>query len=273
MVLPFRYSLLVVLLAALAGAACDIQVGDKGVSLGITQGKATDEWVRTYSLPPGGRFEINNINGGITVQPSDGRQVEVRVERTARASTDEAARAMLEGVVMGETVSPDRVRIDTGGAGSGSRISIGRNGVSLAYHVLVPSNLTMSFETMNGGIRLTGLDGLTTATTTNGGITGERLSGGVKATTVNGGIRLEMVSVSDDIEVSSTNGGVRLEVPRDTRATLDARCVNGGITVDSELSVNATEQSRRTLTGALNGGGSRIAAATVNGGIRILARR
>jgi hypothetical protein len=273
MVQPFRYVLPVVVLAALSGAACDIEVGDKGVSVGIAQGKATDEWVRSYSLPPGGRFEIDNINGGITVQASDGPQVEVRVERTARAGTDEEARAMLDAVVMGESVSPDHVRIDTGRNRSGPRISIGRSGVSLVYRVLVPAGLTMSFETMNGGIRLSDLDGLTTAATTNGGITGERLSGGVKATTINGGIRLEMVSVTDDIEASSTNGGVRLELPPDTRATLDAHCVNGGITVDSELAVDAVDKSRRAFTGALNGGGSRIAAATVNGGIRILARR
>ena len=39
-----------VLAAAVLVSACDVRVGENGVSVGIIEGKATDEWVRTYTL-------------------------------------------------------------------------------------------------------------------------------------------------------------------------------------------------------------------------------
>lgn len=266
-------SLLPVILLAGLGAACDIQVGDKGVSLGIARGRATDEWVRTYTLPPGGRLEVVNTNGEIQVEPSSGREVEVRVQRTARAGSDEEAQALLQSITMDEEVTPGLVRVETQtDGGERPRALMSGNRVALSYHVLVPAGLTMSFETDNGEIRLTDLTGVTRAATTNGGITGERLTGGVTASVVNGGVRLNMASVTDDIEVSTTNGGVRLELPNDVRAFLDAQCVNGGIDVATELQIEPTERSRRRVTGSVNGGGPRISASTVNGGIRITSR-
>ena len=268
--LTSRLFLPLTLAAALGAGGCDIQVGDNGVSLDLAQGKATDEWVRTYSLPASGRLEIVNANGAIDAEPASGQQVEVRIERVARAGSDEDARKLLQGLQMDEQVSKDRVRIEARlPEASGFRR---RSGITLRYHVRVPAGLAASFETANGGIRLSDLNARIEATTTNGGITAERMSGAVKATAVNGGIRVEMASVTGDVEVSITNGGIRLELPIDTRATLDASCVNGGVRVDDDLKMQASEVSRRRVAGTLNGGGPKIVASTVNGGINISAR-
>src|SRR4029078_1373836 len=48
-------------IAALLGTsclliACDVKVGKEGVSVDVAHGKATDDWMRTYSLKPGGRL-------------------------------------------------------------------------------------------------------------------------------------------------------------------------------------------------------------------------
>jgi DUF4097 and DUF4098 domain-containing protein YvlB len=172
---------------------------------------------------------------------------------------------------MEEEATPQRVRIGLprpDGEGSLRRLASRRN-VTLRYHVRVPAGVNPSFETTNGGIRLSGLAGQMSATTTNGGVTGEGLSGGITATAVNGGIRLQLAAVTSDVQVSITNGGVRLELPADVKATLDASCVNGGISVDDSLRMQTTDSSRRHVAGTLNGGGPRIVASTVNGGIRI----
>ena len=96
---------LVALVAALAGAACDVQVGEKGVSVDLAHGKATDEWTRTYTIAPGGRLEIANANGAIDVSPASGPAVDVHATREARAASDDAAREMLRGerpVILGQ---------------------------------------------------------------------------------------------------------------------------------------------------------------------------
>jgi hypothetical protein len=268
---------------ALAGAivtgACDIQVGDQGVSLDIAEGKVSDEWARTYTLPASGRLEIVNTNGGIEVEPADGPEVEVRVERTVRAASDEEARALLDATRMTEDVSADRVRIEAVRPRDEQRRGFfRRGGVQVTYRVRVPRGLTMSFETGNGGIRLEDVSGTITASTTNGGITAERVSGGIKATAVNGGIRIEMAAVTADVELSLTNGGIRLELPPNAKVSLDATCINGGISLDDDLRLDPIENSReherfgderRRVAGTLNGGGPRVAISTVNGGIRI----
>src|SRR4029079_5516111 len=85
------------LAAGVAVAGCDISVGENGFSVDLAKGKASDEWVRSYALAPRGHLEIVNINGQIDAVPATGSQVEVRVERTARAGSDEDARSLLEG--------------------------------------------------------------------------------------------------------------------------------------------------------------------------------
>src|SRR5688572_4811664 len=101
----------VVLIAAALLAGCDVQVGEKGFSLDIAQGKATDEWVRTYELPAKGRLEVTNVNGTIELLPAQGRTIEVRAQREVKAHSEEGAREALQKLEMHEGVTPGRVAI------------------------------------------------------------------------------------------------------------------------------------------------------------------
>lgn len=258
----------------LLAVGCDVQVGEKGVSLDMADGKASDDWVRSYTLRPGGTLEITNVNGEIAVSGSDGPQVEVRARRNVRTHSDETAQEALRRVRMDEDVTPDRVAIassiDRAEDGPGFQL---RSPLSIAYDVRVPAGLIVSVKTEQGGVRLEDVSGRMTAATTNGGITGRGLSGAITASAVNGGVQLDLATIEDTIAVSTTNGGVRLELPADGKATLEGTCVNGGIDVDQDLAVVASASSRCRLAAMLNGGGARVSAATVNGGIRIRARR
>jgi len=71
--------------------------------------------------------------------------------------------------------------------------------------------------------------------------------------------------------VSTVNGAVMLAVPDTAKADLSATCVNGGIIVTG-LNLETAEQSRRRVTGKINGGGTPIELRTTNGGIRLRAR-
>jgi hypothetical protein len=254
------------LVLALAASACDVNIGEHGLSMGVVAGKAQNEWTKTYTLAAGGQLEIVNVNGAINASPASGGEVEVRAERIAKASSDEAAQELLKKIEIAETASGDRVRLET----KVPRQNLGRSGHEVRYFVKVPKGLAVNFETVNGGVRLENLDGQIAASTTNGGVRGSGLRGQVKASTTNGGVEITMAAVTGEIELETTNGGIRLRLPRDVKANLEARCTNGGIGVEEDWdSVQNTEKSRRRWSGTLNGGGPRISVETTNGGIRI----
>jgi Putative adhesin len=264
----------VTVLAVLAASGCNIQVDDKGVSVDIAEGRATDEWTRRYTVATGGRVEIVNLNGTIQAGPSSGSEVEVVAAREVRTGSNEASAAILSKIEMLEEVAPDRVkieaRVDTegraGGFGSGSRTSI-------TYRVGLPPGLTAVLRTENGGVRLeAGLQGSIVASSTNGGVTGRGLSGSLNASSVNGGVQMELASVTGDVEITTVNGGIRLAIPANVDAMLDARAVNGGVAVDDGLPLQATERVPLHVAGRLNAGGPRISVRTTNGGIRVTTR-
>jgi hypothetical protein len=260
--LKFRLFPAVFVVAVLA-AGCDVTVGEHGFSMDVVSGKATNDWTRTYTLAPGGHLEIVNVNGTINASPAEGRSTEVRAERIAKARDDGAAQELLKKIEIVEEASAENVRIQT----KVPKMSWGRSGHEVRYFVKVAKGLSVQFETVNGGVRLENLDGRIVASTTNGGVRGKGLRGSVKADTTNGGVEVEMAAVTGEIELGTTNGGIRLELPADAKATLDARCVNGGINVEAQ--VDELEKSRRQFRGTLNGGGHRVSVETVNGGIRI----
>jgi len=262
-------------MAVVVAAACDVRVSDKGgVSVDLVNGKATDEWARTYTIAKGGRLEIVNANGAIDVGRSNGSAVEVRAMRAVRDDSDEAAIALLRGVEMNEQVSPERVRIEArtptgGGRGSGFRRFVRRADVTIAYRVLLPPGLAATFRTENGQVRLDSVDGRIEAVTTNGNISGRAMSGSVTASSVNGGVQLGFDALHDDVEVTVVNGGIRIELPKSIDARLDATTVNGGVRVDDDLPLDASVRDRLRVAGTINKGGPRLVLHTSNGGVRV----
>jgi hypothetical protein len=261
-----RLTALAVLVAPLL--ACDVSVGEGGFNLGLVSGRAQDESVRTYAVAAGGRIEIVNTNGRITAEPADGGTVEVTIERRARATTDEAAREMLQRIEIREETDGGNVRLETR-----TPSSSGFGGHEVRYLVRVPSGVHVDLRTTNGGVQVTGLDGEIRARTTNGGIQGRALrTSVVEGRVTNGGVDVELATALEadgQVQLDCTNGGVRLALPADSRAAVSARAVNGGVSIEG-LRLEATgEQSRRRIEGTLNGGGARVALSTTNGGVRI----
>ena len=265
-----RLPVLLVCAALLAG--CDVQVGKDGeVSVNVAEGRASDEWVRSYAVQPGATLEIVNVNGRIEATGTSGTQLEVRAERIVREHTTETAEQRLREVKMLEEVSASRIRIEAAAPRDQGLLGH-RSSLNVSYRVSVPAGVAVKLETENGEIQLDNLNGAVTVSTTNGRVNGTALSGPLSLESINGGVQLDFAAVGGDIRVSTTNGSIRLGLPAGVKAALDASCVNGEISVDDELMLQASENSRRRLAGTFNGGGARIAASTVNGGIRIRTR-
>jgi hypothetical protein len=253
----------VVVLAVAASAlgGCDVVVSSMHA-----QGKAQDEWSRSYPVSQNALLEIVNGNGEVNVTAGSGSQVEVKAERTARAPSDEMAQEYLKQVEIVEEVSADRVRLET------KAPRVGRSHAEIKYHVMVPAGLSVRLKNTNGAVTVVGLKGEVRAETTNGSVKGRELSGTVEATTTNGGVSLDVTTIAaGGIRAETTNGGVDLRIPGDARADIRAAVLNGGISLQG-LSLEGGEKTRRRVEGRLNGGGPNVSVETTNGGIKIAAR-
>jgi DUF4097 and DUF4098 domain-containing protein YvlB len=148
----------------------------------------------------------------------------------------------------------------------------GASNHEIKWTIKVPKGVSVDLRTVNGGVHLSGLQGDVRARSTNGGIVGsELISSNVEASVTNGGVEINLARAPSDgsIDLESVNGGVSLSLPRDSKADITARCVNGGISVNGlELEMTG-EQTKRRLAGKLNGGGTRVSMETVNGGVKI----
>ena len=154
----------------------------------------------------------------------------------------------------------------------------GFGGHEIEWTVKIPKGLIVDLRTVNGGVRIDGLSGEIHAKTTNGGVKGRNVIPEIiEASSVNGGIEIELGSpldTTDSIEISTVNGGVTLSMPSESKATITARAVNGGVRV-VDLDIKRDEgdahesERRRRLSGTLNGGGAKVSVSTTNGGVRL----
>lgn len=266
--LPRPAVLAATLLAGGASAACDLRVGDGSFHLDIASGVAQDEWTKSYTLGPGGHFEVRNGNGEIRIEPSPDAAVHVKAERRAKAATDEEAKALLAELRIEEQISQTAVVLETKAPAGRSR-----RGHVVKYTVRVPAGIAVRARTINGGVRLERLPNDAVVATENGGIHGEDLSGATEAETTNGGVDVTLRALAPGgVKLTTVNGGVQLVLPRTAKADISARCVNGGLSVGDLPVDRIGEQSRRRLDGKLNGGGARVELATTNGGIAVAGR-
>jgi len=249
-------------LAIAATTACDIVTAD-------LKSQATADWRKTFTLEPGGRLEIENVNGRIHVTPSDGSQIEIVAQKKAKAVSDDAAKDALGQIEIIDTVSGSTIHVQTKTPRSSGMLG---GSTEVSYTVRVPPSADVKFVTVNGGIEISRLSGKIEAETTNGGIVAREIGGPIEATTTNGGVEVELTSVAKGgVKLGCTNGGIKLRLPSNAAATISASVANGGIDADG-IQLEKTESSRRSLEARMNGGGPTIKIEGTNGGIKISTR-
>ncbi len=249
-------------LGILTSFGCDVTIKDGDLSVRHLQGRATQEWNRKYPLAPKGRFEITNSNGPIEVVAGAPGHVEVAAVMTATSMTNERAAELLRATKIDETVAADRIAIVT---------QLNRRGgnVQISFKVAVPPDARVETTLNNDTLKAHGLRGHIKAMVINGEIDFTGLRGTVDTASVNGPVSVKMAEVTGRVRVESTNGQISIEVPRDAKATLNVRSVNGGITVTGLESQEASGRRIRSLESQLNGGGPEIDVRVTNGRITI----
>jgi hypothetical protein len=219
--------------------------------------------VRQYTLMSGGTLSIDAApNGGIEVRGGSRGDVVIEARIVATADSEARAREILAGVRV-DAVS-DKVSAD-GPSGLGRR-----EGWHVSYRASVPTQMSLSLRSTNGGITISDVEGRIEARTVNGGVKFSNLAGDVTGRTSNGGVDVDLSGatwVGGGLDVETSNGGVRLRIPEQYSARLEAGTVNGGFEIDFPLTVQGRVD--REVSANIGAGGPLIRVRTNNGGLKV----
>lgn len=217
------------------------------------------DFTQSFPLPPGGVFELQNVNGPIEVQGWDRNEVEIHAVKIAKESQADLDRVSIE-----VDAKPAQVSVMTHYPQN--------EGVSVAveYTVHVPHTAHLGhIGTVNGTVKIAGVEDVGDLHTVNGNIEVYEGAGNVRAHTINGNVHLELLHFGDNgMEAETTNGSVLLAVPADTQANLEARSMNGSFHSELPLSLESSLRPRE-MRGRYGKGGAPMKLNTVNGGIQV----
>jgi len=242
--LPFALAAIVILLAPRCGFGSD-QVFDQ-----------------SYPLHSGGIFLLENVNGSVEVDGWNRDEVEVRAVKVAAKGTGDASQVQIE-----VESQPKQVLVHT-------RYPKGEGAdVAVEYHIYVPSKILLSnVETVNGSVRVHGVDGSGALHSVNGNVEVIKSAGRFSAKTTNGNVRVELSQLGDGapMNVETVNGSVVLGLPSSARANLNILNLNGDFSSELPVTSATTFSGARVLRGKLGMGGGEISVRTINGTIRLV---
>jgi hypothetical protein len=221
--------------------------------------------VRQFTLMAGtGPLSVDAApNGGIQVQ--GGPRGDVLVEAKVVATAETEARAKEIATAVRIDAAGDKVSAD-GPRGLGRR-----ENWHVSYRLNVPSQMSLSLRSSNGGISVADVEGRIEFRTVNGGVRLSRLAGEVTGRTSNGGVDVDLDGATwtgAGLDVETSNGGVRLRIPEQYSARLEVGTVNGGFNIDFPVMVQG--RLDREITANIGAGGPLIRVRTSNGGVKVM---
>lgn len=231
---------------------------------------------KSIPMKPGGKFEVENLNGNISIESWDKQEVYIEAEKQVRAGDRKDAERFMEELKIEVEERGDRIIVTTrhprkGNGGFWDWVFGDNVNSSVSYTIRVPKKCDIEATSTNGGIYVNDVEGRIRLRTTNGKINAEGLKGYVSARTTNGSVKVELeeVKVNEEMEFLTTNGSVTLYIPDKINCNVNAKTTNGSIKTDFPLEVKGKYGSKR-LSGKINGGGPVIFIETTNGSIKIL---
>ena len=217
---------------------------------------------KTYPLHAGGSFLLENVNGSVQVEGWDRDEVEVRAVKVAPEGSQDTSKVQIE-----VQSQPSQVVVHTRyPRGEGAAVAV-------EYHVYVPSKVLLSnVETVNGSVRVHGIEGAGDLHSVNGNVEVLRSAGRFSARTTNGDVRMELSHLGEGapMNVETVNGSVVLGLPSSARANLRILNLNGDFSSELPVTSAMTSSGARALRGKLGVGGGEISVRTVNGTIRLV---
>lgn len=250
---------------------------------------------KTFELSAAGEkrmLDVDNVTGFIEVVGTDSNQVQLVVNRTTRAESQEKLDLARKEVALDITQQPDSVKLYVNGPfrcpfDGGRSVSFrGRLSywVQMDFQLQVPRQIQLTLSTVNSGhIRVSDVKGPFEVHNVNGEIEMLGMAGSGTAHTVNG--RVHVTFAENPRELSSfksVNGNIELFFQRNLSADFRFRTFNGGIYSDfpvTALPARPLEERReggkvifradRYTNARIGSGGTEIRTENLNGDIRI----
>jgi len=252
----------------------------------------------TLAPPRSGVLRLDNANGMTRILGEDRADVEVRMQKVARAESASAAEQMAREIRLArsdgdfgtalevevprrwnrrghanlELRVPRGTRVEVSAANGKVCISGLGSGVRVRS-----SNVAVRVEDVAGDVEIhasnarllcAGVRGRLVARTSNGKIEIERHRGALDASSSNGLISAELEELTGPVVLATSNGKIALELPEEVDADVDLRVDNGVIRNQRSL-CRCTRSSGGRLTGQLGRGGVPIKLRTSNGSISL----
>ena len=213
---------------------------------------ATSDFQWNGSLPRGQTLEVKGINGAVRVVEAASPAIAVKATRTGRRDDPNAVRIAVVPHAGGITICAVYPSPDASKPNECKPGEAGRTAVK-------NNDVEVAFDVqLPPGLHLV-------AKTVNGAVEAHRISGDVKAHTVNGRV---VVEAKGNVDARTVNGGITLGLAEGANAALSAKVVNGKIESDLPLTVK-NKISSRIINATIGHGGKELKLQTVNGSIRI----
>jgi len=238
-----------------------------------TSSRTSDDYRFTKELKPGQELGISNIDGDVTVTQGTGNTAVITVRKRVLRGDGNLVSAIMEETGHGIRVCtvylshPNEARSSCRGGNHTDRRHEPLE-VEMTYTVTIPRGVRLDATTVDGDLRIDGLDTPAEITTVDGDVTyrgamPERLS------SVDGDVMLDIVGpVVHDTRISTVDGSITLQLDRAVAIDVAATSVDGDLESDFPLTVKGT-WGPRTMRGTINGGGATVRLSTVDGSIRI----
>lgn len=237
-------------------------------------GVATKDFNNEYETNENTVLKITNINGQIIISQWDGDTV--TVDATSRSYVGENE---LNNIEIEVNEDDNLIDIETKYLGTGSVE------VSTDMTIKVPSYINIdTVSTSNGGVRISGIKGNTTAHSSNGAVIIQNVNGYVDASTSNGRVEIkdttgivnahssngdiyaEIFDFKENITISTSNGRISVYINPILNADIEMTTSNGLVSING-LSLDLTTSEDKHKEGKLGNGGNSIFITTSNGDI------
>lgn len=252
----------------------------------------------TLSAPRSGALRLDNANGLTRILGEERGDVEVRMQKVARAESTAAAETMARDIRLARSDTdfgtelevevprrwnrrghinvelrvPRATRIEVNASNGKVCIAGVQGGVRVRS-----SNVAVRVEDVAGDVEIqasnarvlcAGVTGKLVARTSNGKIEVERHRGALDASSSNGLIHAALDELCGAVLLATSNGRIALSLPDGVDADVDLRVDNGVIRNQRSLG-RCTRSSSGRLTGTLGRGGTPIKIRTSNGSISL----
>ncbi len=214
---------------------------------------------QTYQLSPAGSVSVSTTNGEITVTTHNKSEVLVKI-------TKEGDKNDFNFVTTEIKNDQDTLSLEAVYKKNNCRAAV-------SYELVVPEKASVTLETINGSVSVTGVTGGVQAQSSNGALNFEQTPALSYAQTVNGRIKVvadTLIFGGKTVHLQTTNGSIFLAARAIASGAFSIRTVNGSITLAlPELPGTYGRRSASFSIPATGTGSASFDIQTVNGSISL----